>query len=120
PNPTSNDPATVWTLMTQRLLAADIPGAIPYFSGVSADKYRDAFLSIGTTDLTPVISQIGTITPVFIGGSDAQYRFDQVIQGITITFPINFVLEKDRKSTRLNSSHGSISYAVLCLKTKKI
>src|SRR5207245_9947343 len=26
----------------------------------------------------------------------------------------------DRKSTRLNSSHGSISYAVICLKKKKI
>src|SRR3989337_4534236 len=26
---------------------------------------------------------------------------------------------RDRKSTRLNSSHGSISYAVFCLKTKK-
>src|SRR5438128_10400365 len=26
---------------------------------------------------------------------------------------------QDRKSTRLNSSHGSISYAVFCLKTKK-
>src|SRR5207245_3234049 len=26
----------------------------------------------------------------------------------------------DRKSTRLNSSHGSISYAVFCLKKKKI
>src|SRR5438128_6154764 len=26
--------------------------------------------------------------------------------------------EKDRKSTRLNSSHGSISYAVFCLKKK--
>src|SRR6266542_5975572 len=26
---------------------------------------------------------------------------------------------KDRKSTRLNSSHGSISYAVFCLKKKK-
>src|SRR5207245_7866687 len=25
----------------------------------------------------------------------------------------------DRKSTRLNSSHGSISYAVLCLKKKR-
>src|SRR5207245_6035114 len=25
---------------------------------------------------------------------------------------------QDRKSTRLNSSHGSISYAVFCLKTK--
>src|SRR5207249_7020209 len=29
------------------------------------------------------------------------------------------VLEGDRKSTRLNSSHVSISYAVFCLKKKK-
>src|SRR5438128_8461340 len=29
-------------------------------------------------------------------------------------------VETDRKSTRLNSSHGSISYAVFCLKKKKI
>src|SRR2546429_9865967 len=28
------------------------------------------------------------------------------------------ILEKDRKSTRLNSSHGYISYAVFCLKKK--
>src|SRR5690242_21393773 len=28
-------------------------------------------------------------------------------------------LRKDRKSTRLNSSHMSISYAVFCLKKKK-
>src|SRR5690242_21272447 len=28
-------------------------------------------------------------------------------------------LSKDRKSTRLNSSHMSISYAVFCLKKKK-
>src|SRR5699024_11316848 len=28
--------------------------------------------------------------------------------------------KKDRKSTRLNSSHVSISYAVFCLKKKKI
>src|SRR2546422_7061179 len=27
--------------------------------------------------------------------------------------------QKDRKSTRLNSSHGYISYAVFCLKKKK-
>src|SRR5438128_5659202 len=30
-----------------------------------------------------------------------------------------FARESDRKSTRLNSSHGSISYAVFCLKKKK-
>src|SRR2546422_6981323 len=29
------------------------------------------------------------------------------------------VQESDRKSTRLNSSHGYISYAVFCLKKKK-
>src|SRR5688572_31924315 len=29
-------------------------------------------------------------------------------------------LQKDRKSTRLNSSHSQISYAVFCLKKKKI
>src|SRR5687768_17708392 len=28
--------------------------------------------------------------------------------------------QQDRKSTRLNSSHGYISYAVFCLKKKKI
>ena len=28
-------------------------------------------------------------------------------------------VEKDRKSTRLNSSHDQISYAVFCLKKKK-
>src|SRR5207245_9679030 len=28
----------------------------------------------------------------------------------------NLLASKDRKSTRLNSSHGSISYAVFCLK----
>src|SRR5690242_20747551 len=30
-----------------------------------------------------------------------------------------YFLDKDRKSTRLNSSHMSISYAVFCLKKKK-
>src|SRR2546430_4900396 len=29
-----------------------------------------------------------------------------------------FLLGKDRKSTRLNSSHSQISYAVFCLKKK--
>src|SRR2546422_2285999 len=32
---------------------------------------------------------------------------------------LSFVLAGDRKSTRLNSSHGYISYAVFCLKKKK-
>src|SRR3712207_8726077 len=31
-----------------------------------------------------------------------------------------FIATVDRKSTRLNSSHANISYAVFCLKKKKI
>src|SRR2546430_7545585 len=30
------------------------------------------------------------------------------------------IIQQDRKSTRLNSSHSQISYAVFCLKKKKI
>src|SRR3712207_8361226 len=33
--------------------------------------------------------------------------------------PSYWVRRKDRKSTRLNSSHANISYAVFCLKKKK-
>src|SRR3712207_7142762 len=33
--------------------------------------------------------------------------------------PTGFPLWVDRKSTRLNSSHANISYAVFCLKKKK-
>src|SRR3712207_6981186 len=38
--------------------------------------------------------------------------------GFTLIFPITFI-SSDRKSTRLNSSHANISYAVFCLKKKK-
>src|SRR3712207_7036671 len=33
--------------------------------------------------------------------------------------PVRWVEQPDRKSTRLNSSHANISYAVFCLKKKK-
>src|SRR3712207_7137634 len=36
------------------------------------------------------------------------------------TFIVTQHLLADRKSTRLNSSHANISYAVFCLKKKKI
>src|SRR2546429_6391500 len=36
------------------------------------------------------------------------------------SFSAYSIRHKDRKSTRLNSSHGYISYAVFCLKKKKI
>src|SRR2546422_3169265 len=49
---------------------------------------------------------------------------EQLTQASVLEFhlrePIELPLEAlDRKSTRLNSSHGYISYAVFCLKKKK-
>src|SRR2546422_7887377 len=35
-------------------------------------------------------------------------------------FEVTQRMGRDRKSTRLNSSHGYISYAVFCLKKKKL
>src|SRR2546429_3950955 len=50
--------------------------------------------------------------------------FRRVIRKLTADLKVPFALRdgvriEDRKSTRLNSSHGYISYAVFCLKKKK-
>src|SRR5689334_23773726 len=52
---------------------------------------------------------LGLYTAVSVGG----VSFGLVAGGILTE------LASDRKSTRLNSSHSSISYAVFCLKKKK-
>src|SRR5438132_5294328 len=41
------------------------------------------------------------------------------VQGSANTSSDNYIAKTDRKSTRLNSSHTVISYAVFCLKKKK-
>src|SRR3712207_8120802 len=51
------------------------------------------------------------------GGSSTNYSSQKRL--IVITKEVSFeVFWKDRKSTRLNSSHANISYAVFCLKKK--
>src|SRR2546422_5620269 len=53
-------------------------------------------------------------------GSPTMYAADQISVKIFMTIRISgSVITGDRKSTRLNSSHGYISYAVFCLKKKK-
>src|SRR3712207_7337355 len=39
--------------------------------------------------------------------------------GLLLDLPADVAHRLDRKSTRLNSSHANISYAVFCLKKKK-
>src|SRR5260221_9660660 len=74
-----------------------------------------------------VASEIGghlhSEPPVFAFGSEMRYAAD----GVHVAkdeVPAEFLARSerllDRKSTRLNSSHTVISYAVFCLKKKKI
>src|SRR2546430_16951590 len=46
--------------------------------------------------------------------------FVETPAGTAIDLGCAYTLETDRKSTRLNSSHSQISYAVFCLKKKKM
>src|SRR2546426_2999736 len=50
------------------------------------------------------------------GGSVALITGDESETGLTIARYNNLSTDQDRKSTRLNSSHLVISYAVFCLK----
>src|SRR5690606_41008606 len=45
--------------------------------------------------------------------------FEPILKG-SITLAGEVISRPDRKSTRLNSSHVKISYAVFCLKTKRV
>src|SRR3712207_7912124 len=42
-----------------------------------------------------------------------------LFDSLSVLENVMFPLDIDRKSTRLNSSHANISYAVFCLKKKK-
>src|SRR5260221_8638543 len=59
------------------------------------------------------------------GRSDGAVPVLMLRQRFQVIFPsllhagLERLLERDRKSTRLNSSHTVISYAVFCLKKKK-
>src|SRR5687768_17846841 len=50
--------------------------------------------------------------------SEAENRERDALERSIPAYVIPFPHPKDRKSTRLNSSHGYISYAVFCLKKK--
>src|SRR5438876_9008898 len=55
-----------------------------------------------------------------VGGGGKRVADESPGQGIPVLVVDDLLVERlgDRKSTRLNSSHPSISYAVFCLKKK--
>src|SRR5207249_11884934 len=68
----------------------------------------------GLTHMTAAVDTVRD-TPFVVGGR----TFHSRLMVGTGKYRDNETMERDRKSTRLNSSHVSISYAVFCLKKKK-
>src|SRR3712207_8135846 len=66
---------------------------------------------------------VDRIAPFFKAGLATQDEVDELRRSLEAFFasPDALIVEilLDRKSTRLNSSHANISYAVFCLKKKK-
>src|SRR2546428_8586017 len=90
------------------------PGEYPYTRGVQASMYRGRLWSIRQ------YAGYGTA-----GETNKRFRFllKEGQPGLSVAFDLPTQLgydSEDRKSTRLNSSHDQISYAVFCLKKKKI
>src|SRR5689334_24554639 len=76
--------------------------------------YTTLFRSLGTSGL-PLSLALG---PLLLGTHFL--RFACLLQrSPLVSTGLTHLTRLDRKSTRLNSSHSSISYAVFCLKKKK-
>src|SRR5699024_4475257 len=87
---------------------------------VLLSKYFNQTMNHLNTDTSPVTTEnIGNIFKIGIDEMLVEAYGLMIINELTKQFPdVNYSL--DRKSTRLNSSHVSISYAVFCLKKKII
>src|SRR3712207_7714118 len=74
-------------------------------------------------DALPILAEVGVLQragPVAVGaGGLLEPRDRQHGRGEQQAHPQRGPEQRDRKSTRLNSSHANISYAVFCLKKKK-
>jgi hypothetical protein len=89
----ADDPLQSWNTMVAFAASGNLEGAISSFSSVTADGYRQTFLSIGISALTTDLNAIGLLHPVFIRSDTAQYYFEQTIDGQLLLFPVDFVKE---------------------------
>src|SRR2546429_6655341 len=86
----------------------------PFFLGLVADRYFATEKVLGVLHLLG-----GVVMFVVPRATGAPAVFILLLLFYNLCYMPTLGLAKDRKSTRLNSSHGYISYAVFCLKKKK-
>src|SRR3712207_8196903 len=72
--------------------------------------------ALGERDVVGQVVGVGDVLPVALEQLVARVADDLAHRVVHADEP---AVGRDRKSTRLNSSHANISYAVFCLKKKK-
>src|SRR3712207_8850932 len=82
--------------------------------------YTTLFRSTGSTTSAPAVQPQPQPREIPSGDVATVLPTDATFAELGVPAPLVEVLTaRDRKSTRLNSSHANISYAVFCLKKKK-
>src|SRR5256885_12682493 len=84
--------------------------------------YTTLFRSFYVVMALLIVNSLGLATNFGLCSTIVQERAPDYLRGrVSAVFMLSFVgMMPDRKSTRLNSSHLVISYAVFCLKKKNI
>src|SRR5690625_4021496 len=118
----SSDPSAIATSVKLLLLLTVLsiaPGILILMTSFTRIIVVLSFVrtSLATQQMPPnqVLIGIALFLTFFIMAPTFQEVYDEALQPL---FDEEITLE-DRKSTRLNSSHVAISYAVFCLKKKK-
>src|SRR5438874_3917160 len=96
-----------------------IPAAHPIAAERPQAPVHEPYIpaSQAPAELTPRAITLGVLLGLIFGASNVYLALKI---GLTVSASIPIAEDQpDRKSTRLNSSHVEISYAVFCLKKKK-
>src|SRR2546422_3576466 len=124
----TNRPLTVVSLLLSLSMAAmemtvvstAMPTVVGDLGGIHLYSWVFTAYLLTSTVTVPLYGKLADLygrKPVLLGGI-ALFLVGSMASGLAQGIGA-LIAFRDRKSTRLNSSHGYISYAVFCLKKKK-
>src|SRR2546427_4056487 len=97
-----------------RPIRAMVDGILKEMSPQFAKRYAD----VGRPSIAPERLLRVLLLQIFYSVRSERLLMEQLQYNLLFRWFVGMEMDEDRKSTRLNSSHSQISYAVFCLKKK--